>query len=179
MGLLVLLSLRKWTTPYLVPLFFLGLAPLLNGGGYYLVDTFITKKGDATALLRAGTPKYMILGAGLIFLATGLYLAIRLVKRLGITRQDTFLKRAALLGAGILPYFALALIYAIKNEEKDLLAALCSLPMTACVVIVIAWASQKYLKQNEASVNIEWRHAIFAVCLGVLAIVLPHLIFAG
>jgi len=64
-GLLILLWIRNKNSPYFVPFLYLGIAPMLQSGGYYFIDTFITKRGDAASLIQAGVPIYYVLGAGL------------------------------------------------------------------------------------------------------------------
>jgi hypothetical protein len=178
MGLILLCSVWKKETPYLVPFLFMGLAPLLNGGGYYLVDTFISTQGDAFRLLQAGVPKFVVLSAGSILLAIGIYLTIRLVHRIGIMPQDTFLQRVALFGSGILPYFFLSLIYSSLYAKEDVPTDLSAIVMVFCFVVLIAWVSSKSLKRAGLSAKIEWKHAIFAAGLGLSAIAIPYLFFA-
>jgi hypothetical protein len=154
-------------------------APLLNGGGYYLVNTFNSTKGDAFSLLQAGVPKYVVLGAASILLLIGIYFTIRLVHRIGIRPQDPFVTRLALLGAGVLPYFFLSLIYSIRFAREDLPADAAALVMVSCFVVLVAWVSLKSLQRDTISANIEWKHTIFAAGLGLAALALPYLLFAG
>ena len=153
--------------------------PLLNGGGYYLVDTFISTQGDAFSLLQAGVPKYVILGVGSTLLAIGIYGTIQLVHRVGIRPQDTFMERVILLGYGILPHFFLTLIYAILYAREDILTYSSALVMAACFIVLVAWASLKSLKRDQISATIEWKHTIFAAGLGLAAMTVPYLLFAS
>ena len=178
-GLIVLLGIRKNTTPYLIPFIFLGFSPLLNGGGYYIVDTFISNQGDAFSLLQSGVPKYVVLGVGLLLLAMGVYVVIINVHRVGITPKDTFIQRAVLFGSGILPYFMMKTIYAIIKNPKGVPDAVAAIIIVFFIVVLVSWAAPKYLNQGKIPETIEWYHAIYATLLGVSAIVVPQMIFAS
>ena len=154
---------------------------MLHGGGYYLVDTFVSKKGDAASLIQSGVPKHVVFGVGLLFLAMGLYFVIKYIYRCGIKPQDTFIKRVVLLASGILPYFVLSLIYKIVKVPDDTLDDIFAIVMVACFVVFIAWASLKYSKPEKSKMSttsVEWHHVVYATVLGVFAIVVPHMIFA-
>jgi small basic protein len=179
LGLVVVFGVRKRTTPYLLPFLFAGLAPMLNGGGYYLVDTFVSKQGDATDLIRAGVPEYVVIGAGILFLAVGAGFVIRYAYRLGLTPREAFLERALLLASGVLPFFVLSLIYTSAVEPEDLMTGVLAIAIASFFVVLVAWASLKYANPDRAATEVEWVHALYAALLGLAAIVVPHVIFAG
>ena len=135
------------------------------------------KKGDAFDLIRRGVPSYLVLGAGIMLLVAGLYCMLRILGRVGITQQDTLSERAAIICAGILPYFLLALLYTIINAKEDLPANLLAIVMVSFFSVFVAWMSMKLPKWNDPPVNIEWKHVIFAVVLGISAIIIPRFIF--
>lgn len=177
MGLFIFFLVRKWTSYFLVPFLFLGLAPLLLGGGYYLVDTFVSTTGDAYSLIQAGVSKYIVLSVAFITLALGTYYMIQITDRLGIKSQDTFIERVSLLGSGIIPFFILTLIYAVLYAKEDIPTFFAANAVALCFVLFISWVSLRTQKQDEKIEEIEWEHTFFAALLGLTAIVAPYLIF--
>lgn len=179
LSLLIVFMIRKQRSPYVVPFLFAGFAPLLNGGGYFLVDALVLKRGDAASLIASGVPMSSVAGAGLLFLAVGLYLVIRNIYRMGIEPQDAFGKRLARLAFGVLPYFIFAVIYSIIRAPENLAGSGIAILIVFAAMILASGASMKYGTPADGKVltGIKWRHAICAVVLGVGAIVIPHLIF--
>jgi hypothetical protein len=160
---------------------FLGIAPILNGGGYYLVDTFITKKGDANNLIRAGVPIHIVLGVAFILLIIGVSLVIKYFYWNGMTPHDSFLQRVMIFGIGMSFYYVLELVYSILFEPENILQEVVALVMIIILAFIVSYASIKFsqVEKYKLSSNIEWRHTSYAVTLGILAIVIPYLYFAS
>ncbi len=178
-GAIILLISSKKATPYVVPFLFMGVSPMLNGGGYYVIDPFISKRGDPTSLVRSGVPMYIVLGVGILLLALGAYLVVRYIHWSGIEQQDSLQERLIIFGSGILPYFVLAMLYSMVFEPDDMMQSVIVILMVLLFVVLVAFVSSKYpkLAKNRLSVKITRGHVMYASVLGVLAIVVPHLIF--
>lgn len=179
-GLVILLSIRKQAAPYLVPFLFMGVTPMLQGGGYYLLDIYIFKRGDAARLIDAGVPQPAVIGAGVLALILGVYVLVRSIHRLGITPQDTFFQRCLIFGGGVVPYFTLSLIYTLVNQPWDAVQDALTIAIAAGLIALVAGLSLRSLpSERRESVVIEGHHVIYALVLGTAAVVTPYLVFAG
>ena len=177
--ILFLIAIRK-PTPYLFPFVLTGILPILKGGGYYLVDILVGHQGDATDLVQSGTPKFVVLGAGTLWIILGLYLMIRFINLSGIRPEDPFVNRLVIFGFGILPYFQLSALYTIVFLPEDLMEEIATIFLAIALVTFVAFASSKLHqhKKTALKITIEWKHAVYALVLGISAIVIPFLIFS-
>jgi hypothetical protein len=180
-GLMILASIGKRPGPYVGPLFIAGVSPMLNGGAYYLIDAFVSRKGDAASLILSGVPRYLVLGAGVLFLGIGVYLVLRHIHWIGIRPRDSWARRMAILGSGVLPYFVLSLAYAIVWEPEDTLSGVVSVAMAGLFAGLISFASIRCprFEKNRLSTGIKTRHVVYAVVLGVSTIGVPYVLFSS
>ena len=181
LGLILLFIVTRKHTPYLFPFVLTSIMPILNGGGYYLVDILIGHTGDATSLVRSGTPKFAVFGAAILWLILGLYLVIRFINLSGVRPEDAFINRLVIFGFGIVPYFQLSAIYTMIYVPEDILQEIATILLAVVLVVVVAFASSKLPQHQKASltVNIEWKHTAYALVLGIAAVVIPFLIFGN
>jgi hypothetical protein len=180
-GLVILLAIARRPTPYLVPLVFTGVTPMLQGGGYYLIDTFISKEGDAASLIESGIPMTVVLGAAILIATMGVFFVIRFIYWNGIDPGDKISQRALTLVLGMVPYFVLALIYGLVYEPEDILQKVLAIGMVSMFAVFLALVSMRYPKMEERKplVRIEWHHVLYAMGLGIAAMVVPYLGFAS
>jgi hypothetical protein len=179
LGLLLLFIVTRKHSPYFFPFVLASVAPILNGGGYYLVDILVSHRGDASSLLQSGTPKFVLLGAAVFWLILGLYLVIRLINLSGVKPEDPFINRMVIFGFGILPYFQLSALYSMIYTPEDTLQEIVSIVLVVILVLVLAFASIKMHQRQKATLvaTVEWKHVAYALVLGFAAIVIPFLIF--
>ena len=178
-GLILLFIVTRRHTPFLFPFVLAGALPILKDGGYYLVDILIGYKGDATDLVQLGIPKYIVLAVGVLWLILGLYLLISLINLSGVRPDEPFTNRLVLFGFGILPYFQLSAIYTMIYAKEDIVLEIVTILLVVALVIVVSFASSKLSrrKKEDSRTVIEWRHTTYALFLGIMAIVIPFLIF--
>lgn len=175
-GVILLLIIRNSTSPYLVPFFFASVSPMLSGGAYYIIDVFFWQVGDGASLIRSGVPVAVVLASGLLVLVLGLFLLLRQLSVVGLTVQDTYGDRFAILGLGILPYVGLYLTYAVLYVPRDVQGIAFAFVLAMVSVAVVAHFSRSGLVRDLV-VRIAWRHVVYADLLGAAAIVIPFLIF--
>jgi len=180
-GLIVLFLIRKKATPYSVPFLYLGIAPMLHGGGYYLLDTFVTKRGDASNLIRSGVPIIVVLAVGFLLAVGGIFFLIKYFYWNGLSPRDTFLHRCIVFGIGVMAYFLLGLIFSVVLEPENVMQDVIAIVSLIVFAIFVGFVSIKIpqIEKFQLPSKVQWRHVAYAIMLGVLAIVVPHLFFAS
>jgi uncharacterized membrane protein len=164
-----------------VPFLFLGVAPMLNGGGYYIADLLIMSRGDATRLMQLGIPKAVLLAFAVVMLILGILYTSMFVDLAGLTAKGSFVRRLFIIAFGIIPYFVIAFIYSRWISPQEVSSGVFGIAAATLLVIVVAVISHTQSKneKNNLADNIKWRHVVYADVLGVLAIVIPFLLFPG
>ena len=180
-GLIILFIIRNKPTPYSVPFLYLGIAPMLHGGGYYLLDTFVTKRGDAASLIRSGVPISVVLAVGFFLAVIGIFFLIKYFYWNGLSPRDTFPQRCIVFGIGIIAYFVLGLIYSIVLEPESLMQDVIANVLLILFAIFAGFVSMKIpqIEKYQLASKVQWHHVAYAIVLGSLAIVIPHLFFAS
>ena len=175
--LLVFLTYRKLNL-YLMPIWLIGAVSFLHSGAYYIFDILFDVGGDASRLLSLGVSNSFLLGLSILALISGSVLFLRLVPMFGLTPKDNFLMRFFVLGFGIIPYFLLAVFYALIFNPNDIFLRSSSFFATVFFILIVSGISMRYpnLTDSQRETNISNFHISYAMILGILALTMPYLL---
>ncbi len=112
-ALLLLPLIRPWRSAWTIPLAFTALCVLVVNGLYLTVDSLLLPGGDATVIIRHGTPWLFVLATGIALTLVGLVVALLILPRIGLTPDDTLVSRIVVLQAGVGPYLIAMLVYQV------------------------------------------------------------------
>ena len=87
-----------------------GLCTLFVNGIYLLVDCMFQGGGDATILVRHGTPPAILFVAGIGLIGMGCVAGYPMLPRIGLSATQGVLSRISLLEGGIGTYLLLMLV---------------------------------------------------------------------
>lgn len=119
MGLMLVALVWRWRGPYVMLAFMTGVVACLHNGFYLIFSCLAESQGDSMILIYGGTPKAVIIAAGLLMFGTGLILLGMCLRLIGIRSSDGIKSRILVLSGGLLPYLFATLIYQwLYNAEE-------------------------------------------------------------
>ena len=176
LGLLLLFFAYRSANLYWIPIWLISVGAFLQNGGYYAIDILLGVDGDASRLLDLGISKPLLFGLSILMLIPGIILFVRLFPLFGLAPEDNFLTRFFVIGFGIVPYFALTVLYALINNPDDLLLRLSSFFAVIFFTLMVSWISMQYpnLVKPNFKKNIKKHHLLYSMLLGILALTMPY-----
>ncbi len=119
-ALALLPLIRPWRSAWTIPLALTALCVLVINGLYLTVDSLLLPGGDATVIIRHGTPWLFVLATGIALTLVGLAVGLLLLPRIGLTPDDTLVSRIIVLEAGVGPYLIAMLVYQVLWGRGEL-----------------------------------------------------------
>lgn len=181
-ALLLLSLIRPWQNTWTIPLALTALCALVVNGLYLTVDSLFLPGGDATVIVRHGTPWLLVLATGIALTLVGLVVGLLLLPRIGLTADDTLVSRITVLEAGVGPYLIAMLVYQVFWGRGEL--TLWATYVIAGLLILAAlalgsWSIEKRWKPRFRfpPVTPSWSTALACLAAGAIVLVAEMMTF--
>lgn len=163
----------KYRTPFMVPFVTACSAGLTTTSRWMLTAPFGNVATDYTYMANLGFPMALIIAAGIVFLAVGVFVRILYLPLLGITYDTGIPRRIAIYELGLLPYSIVNMVY-VWNGERTLLNIafiVVSAVLLAIEAVLSKWLSARFsLFKRIAPVRVRQSH-VSAVWIGVIILI--------
>ena len=181
-GLLLLLAVRRLPGAWTAPIVITGLCTLFVNGIYLLVDCLFQGGGDATILVRHGTPPAVVFMAGIALLGLGCVVGYRMLPRIGVTATQGFAARFALLEGGIGTYLLLMIVYHLSYNRSEAMLWLTFVGSGLIVLGTVAWGSGVIARWAPTGVPVavpqpSWITVVGCLLAGTAVVMLELLVY--
>jgi hypothetical protein len=173
-GLTVSLSLWRYRRPVLLPLLLWGPIALVQEGVTFSLG-MLTPGGDAQLVVESGFPAPVILGLGILFLASGVVAVCCVLPLVNLSPSDSFARRFSVVSGGMLSFMAVRLVastvsspYTTQENVIPLVFAL----LLATVVAGLYGPLHSMLRRSWAAepASVRWPPVLSSTALGVAVI---------
>jgi hypothetical protein len=119
-GLVVSLSLWRVRKPILLPLVLWGPVALVQEGVTFSLG-MLTPGGDAQFIVAWGVPSFVVIGLGILFLASGIAMICWLLPLVDLSPAESFGRKFAVVVGGMVSFFVIRLIFSSLRSSSPLL----------------------------------------------------------
>jgi hypothetical protein len=178
--ILLVLTWRK-RNPYYLPVLMVPVAGFLTGGLYLVLDLAVRALSDSVWLVWLGVPPVLIYLTGALMIAAGYLILLKCLPLIGLALSDPESKRVVVLRAGMFPYAAGVFLYGLISDPLNLplwITRSFALMMMAVVLADISRPFQRRWERQTPAADLGWRHAAFAMGLGMAIMILELVIFS-
>lgn len=181
LGLTVSLSLWRVRRPMLLPLVLWGPVALVQEGVTFSLGT-LTPGGDAQLIVAWGVPAVIIVGLGVLFLASGIAMICWLLPLVNLSPVDSFGRKFTVVIAGMVSFFLLRLIISSLTASSPVMENTVPLVFSILLATVVAGLYQPiYSTLSRISKTrlspFTWPAPVVSIALGVGIVVFQLVTF--